>query len=243
MADRLKGKTCLVTGAGQGIGRAIVERFLAEGASVVACDISDAGLKTLPAAVAEKFDVTDASAARGVAARHPRVDVLVNCAGYVAVGDIIECEEHDFARSLGVNVESIYVMCRAFLPGMRQRRGGTIINIASVVSTTMAAPRRFAYSATKGAVLAMTRSIALDFVGEGIRCNSISPGVVDTPSLAERIAAAADPHKARGELVSRQPMGRVGRPEEIAAVAALLASDESAFMTGSDVIVDGGCAL
>ncbi|HZR34980.1 MAG TPA: SDR family oxidoreductase [Nevskia sp.] len=244
MGERLKGKTCLVTGAGQGIGRAIVERFAAEGAAVVAGDISDAGLRSLPPAVAaERFDVTDAAAVAGVVARHPRLDVLVNCAGYVAVGSIAECDGEDFARSLRVNVDSIYIMCRAVLPGMRRRRGGAIINIASVVSTTMAAPRRFAYSATKGAVLAMTRSIALDFVGEGIRCNSISPGVVDTPSLAGRIAAAADPRQARDELVSRQPMGRIGRPEEIAAVAVLLASDESAFMTGADVLVDGGCAL
>lgn len=244
MGERLKGKTCLVTGAGQGIGRAIVERFRAEGAAVIAGDISDAGLRNLPSAVhAEQFDATDAAAAGRVAANHPRIDVLVNCAGYVAVGDIAECSGEDFSRSLRINVESIYVMCRTVLPGMRQRRSGAIINIASVVSTTMAARRRFAYSATKGAVLAMTRSIALDFVAEGIRCNSISPGVVDTPSLAGRIAAAADPRLAREELTSRQPMGRIGRPEEIAAVATLLASDESAFMTGADVLVDGGCAL
>jgi 2-keto-3-deoxy-L-fuconate dehydrogenase len=244
MAGRLAGKTCLVTGAGQGIGRAIVERFAAEGAAVIAGDISDAGFSTLPRGVtAERFDVTDAEAVRDLAARHPQIDVLVNCAGYVAVGDIVECDAQDLARSLRINVESIYIMIRAVLPGMRRRRAGAIINIASVVSTTMAARRRFAYATTKGAVLAMTRSIALDFVGEGIRCNSISPGVVDTPSLAARIAAAEDPGKAREELVSRQPMGRIGQPEEIAAVATLLASDESAFMTGADVMVDGGCAL
>jgi NAD(P)-dependent dehydrogenase (short-subunit alcohol dehydrogenase family) len=244
MAGRLNGKTCLVTGAGQGIGRAIVERFLDEGATVIAGDISGDGLATLPRGViAERFDVTDAQAVQDVAARHERVDVLVNCAGYVAVGDISECDEPDFARSLRINVESIYIMIRAILPGMRQRRGGAIINIASVVSTTMAARRRFAYAATKGAVLAMTRSVALDFVDVGIRCNSISPGVVDTPSLAGRIASAADSGKAREELLARQPMGRLGRPEEIAAVATLLASDESTFMTGADVMVDGGCAL
>lgn len=244
MAGRLNGKTCLVTGAGQGIGRAIVERFVAEGATVIAGDISADGLATLRhGVITERFDVTDAQAVQDVAARHAQVDVLVNCAGYVAVGDISECDELDFARSLRLNVESIYIMTRAILPGMRQRRGGVIINIASVVSTTMAARRRFAYAATKGAVLAMTRSVALDFVDVGIRCNSISPGVVDTPSLAGRIASAADSEKAREELIARQPMRRLGRPDEIAAVATLLASDESTFMTGADVMVDGGCAL
>lgn len=244
MSARLKEKICLVTGAGQGIGRAIVERFAAEGATVIAGDISDVGFATLPGGVKqERFDVTDARAVQALAGRYPRIDVLVNCAGYVAVGDAVECEAADFARSLNVNVDSIYIMIRAFLPAMRQRRSGTIINIASVVSTTRAARRRFAYAASKGAILAMTRSIALDFVDDGIRCNSISPGVVDTPSLAGRIASAADPQKAREELVSRQPMGRIGTPQEVAAVATLLASDECAFMTGSDVLVDGGCAL
>jgi 2-keto-3-deoxy-L-fuconate dehydrogenase len=244
MAGRVAGKTCLVTGAGQGIGRAIVERFVAEGAVVIAGDISADGFAALPrAAIAEKFDVTDREAAAAIAAKYPRIDVLVNCAGYVAVGDIFECDDEDFARSFRVNVESIYVMIKAILPGMRARRSGSIVNIASVVSTTMAARRRFAYAATKGAVIAMTRAIALDFVGDGIRCNSISPGTVDTPSLAGRIAASADPRQMRVDMIARQPMGRLGRPEEIAAAAVLLASDESAFMTGSDVLIDGGCAL
>lgn len=244
MAGRLAGKTCLVTGAGQGIGRAIVEAFVAEGASVIASDISDAHFGDLPReAMAERLDVTDAAAASAIVERHARIDVLVNCAGYVAVGDILECDAADFARSLRINVESIYLMIRAVLPGMRARRSGAIVNIASVVSTTMAARRRFVYSATKGAVLAMTRSIALDFVGDGIRCNSISPGTVDTPSLAERIGTSAEPERTRAEMIARQPMGRLGQPREIAAAAVLLASDESAFMTGADVVVDGGCAL
>jgi 2-keto-3-deoxy-L-fuconate dehydrogenase len=244
MVGRLAGKTCLVTGAGQGIGRAIVERFVAEGATVIAGDVSDRGFAALPrAALCEKFDVTDREAAAAIAAKYPCIDVLVNCAGYVAVGDIFECDDEDFARSFHVNVESLYVMIKAILPGMRERRSGSIINIASVVSTTMAARRRFAYASTKGAVIAMTRAIALDFVGDGVRCNSISPGTVDTPSLAGRIASAADPARMRIDMIARQPMGRLGRPEEIAAAAVLLASDESAFMTGSDVVIDGGCAL
>jgi len=244
MAGRLVGKTCLVTGAGQGIGRAVVERFVAESATVIAGDISDARFGDLPdAALAVRLDVTDANAIDALVAQHPRIDVLVNCAGYVAVGDIFECDSEDFARSFRINVESIYLMMKAVLPGMRERRNGSIINIASVVSTTMAARRRFAYSATKGAVIAMTRSIAFDFVADGIRCNSISPGTVDSPSLAGRINAFADPEKARADLVARQPMGRLGQPHEIAAAAVLLASDESLFMTGADVIIDGGMAL
>lgn len=244
MAARLSGKTCLVTGAGQGIGRAIVDRFCAEGARVIAGDISEQRFGDFPrGAIAVKLDVTDAKAAAAVVAQHPRIDVLVNCAGYVAVGDILECDDADFTRSLRINVESVYLMARAVLPGMRERRSGSIINIASVVSTTAAARRRFVYAATKGAVIAMTRAIALDFIGDGVRCNSISPGTVDTPSLGERIAAAADPAQMRIDMIARQPMGRLGKAEEIASVAALLASDESAFMTGSDIVIDGGFAL
>jgi 2-dehydro-3-deoxy-L-fuconate 4-dehydrogenase len=244
MAGRLAGKTCLVTGAGQGIGRAIVDRFVCEGATVIASDVSEERFGELPrAAIAEKLDVTDAHGANAIVAKYPCIDVLANCAGYVAVGDIFECDEADFARSLRINVESIYIMIRAVLPGMRERRNGSIINIASVVSTTMAARRRFVYAATKGAVIAMTRSIALDFVGDGVRCNSISPGTVDTPSLALRIKVSADPEKTRAEMIARQPMGRLGQPREIAAAAALLASDESAFMTGADIVIDGGCVL
>lgn len=244
MAGRLAEKTCLVTGAGQGIGRAVVERFVAEGATVIAADISDTRFGELPgAALAVRLDVTDASAIHALVARHPDIEVLVNCAGYVAVGDIFECDNDDFARSFRINVESIYLMIKAVLPGMRERRKGSIINIASVVSTTMAARRRFAYSATKGAVIAMTRSIAFDFVADGIRCNAISPGTVDSPSLAGRINAFADPEKARAELIARQPMGRLGQPHEIAAAAVLIASDESLFMTGADVVIDGGMAL
>jgi 2-keto-3-deoxy-L-fuconate dehydrogenase len=244
MSGRLSGKTCLVTGAGQGIGRAIVDRFVAEGATVIAGDISDAKFGDLPAGVHKaKFDVTDAGSIAAVVAHHPRIDVLVNCAGYVAVGDIFECDADDLSRSLRINVESIYLMIRAVLPGMRERRDGSIINIASVVSTTAAAKRRFAYAATKGAVIAMTRSVALDFIGDGVRCNSISPGTVDTPSLGERISSAADPKQMRIDMIARQPMGRLGKPEEVAAIAVSLTSDENTFMSGSDIVIDGGFSL
>ena len=244
MAGRLTGKTCLVTGAGQGIGRAIVEKFVTEGATVLAVDLSARAFDDLPAqAVAIQLDVTNATGISDLVRRYPHVDVVVNCAGYVAVGDVLECEPEDFARSLRVNLESIYLMTRAVLPGMRMRRSGVIINIASVVSTTMAARRRFVYAATKGAVLAMTRSIALDFVSDGIRCNSISPGTVDSPSLAQRLAASGDPEQARRDLVARQPMGRLGQPADIADAAVLIASDESTFMTGADIVIDGGISL
>ena len=244
MSGRLSGKMCLVTGAGQGIGRAIVDRFVAEGATVIAGDISDAKFGDLPDGVhKEKFDVTDAASIAAVVGRHPRIDVLVNCAGYVAVGDIFECDADDLSRSLRINVESIYQMIRAVLPGMRDRRDGSIINIASVVSTTAAAKRRFAYAATKGAVIAMTRSVALDFIGDGVRCNSISPGTVDTPSLGDRINSAADPIQMRIDIIARQPMGRLGKPEEVAAIAVSLASDENTFMSGSDIVIDGGFSL
>lgn len=244
MIGRLTGKTCLVTGAGQGIGRAIVEKFVVEGATVLAVDLSDKGFDDLPSqAMTVKLDVTHANDVADLVHRHPHIDVLVNCAGYVAVGDVLECGPADFQRSLRINVESIYLMARAVLPGMRARRSGVIINIASVVSTTMAARRRFVYSATKGAVLAMTRSIALDFVSDGIRCNSISPGTVDSPSLAERLEASTNPEQARRDLVARQPMARLAQPAEIAGAAVLIASDEGTFMTGADIVVDGGISL
>lgn len=241
---RLTGKVCLISGAAQGIGRAIADAFYAEGASVIATDIST---ERLPASTARmqslQLDVTNAAEAGRVATLHPEVDVLVNCAGFVAVGNALDCTASDFDASVDINMRSIHIMTKAFLPAMIARRDGLIINIASVVSTTKAAPNRFIYAATKAAVLAMTRSIAVDFVGQGVRCNSISPGTVDTPSLHQRIAASPDPVQARAALIGRQPLGRLGRAEEVAAIAVLLASDEGRFMTGSDIVVDGGMSL
>ena len=189
------------------------------------------------------MSITKTSFVRAAIAAHPAIDVLVNCAGFVAVGDATECSVDDLDRSCAVNMRSILLTAQAVLPGMIDRGGGVIVNIASVVSTTKAASRRFAYAATKAAVLAMTRSIALDFVDRGIRCNSISPGTVDTPSLRSRIDAAGDPAAAYRAMIARQPLGRLGQATEIAAIAALLASEECPFMTGADIVVDGGMSL
>lgn len=241
---RLTGKLCLITGAAQGIGRAIADAFHAEGASVIATDIST---ERLPASTERmqslRLDVTDAAEAQRVAKLHPEVHVLVNCAGLVAAGNALDCTSSDFDASVNINMRSIHIMTKAFLPAMIARRDGLIVNIASVISTTKAAPNRFIYAATKAAVLAMTRSIALDFASQGVRCNSISPGTVDTPSLQQRIAASPDPVQARAALIGRQLLGRLGRAEEVAAIAVLLASEEGRFMTGSDIIVDGGMSL
>jgi NAD(P)-dependent dehydrogenase (short-subunit alcohol dehydrogenase family) len=246
MAGRLAGKCCLVTGAAQGIGRHIATAFLREEARVVATDFNREGLRDLACArrvEALHLDVTDFSAAQALAADHGDVSVLVNCAGYVAVGSALECTHGEFAASMDVNVRSIFNMVRAFLPPMIERREGSIINIASVVSSRKAAPQRFAYSASKAAVLAMTRSIALDYISQGVRCNSISPGTVDTPSLAARLSESDGSMASRQAMIARQPLGRLGRPEEIAEVAVLLAADEAKFMTGADIVIDGGMSL
>lgn len=244
MSGRLSGKSCLVTAAAQGIGRAIADRLHAEGACVVAADIlADPARGERDRFRPMRLDVTDPEQVAEIAVRHPHIDVLVNCVGYVASGTLLECSDAELERSFQINMLSVLRTSQAVLPGMIERRNGAIINIASVVSTTKAASRRFAYAATKGAVLAMTRSIALDFIRDGIRCNSISPGTVETPSLEARIRAMPDIEAARHAMVERQPLGRFGRPDEIAAVAALLASDESPFMTGTDIVIDGGMSL
>jgi 2-keto-3-deoxy-L-fuconate dehydrogenase len=236
---RLDGKTCFVTGAGQGIGHAVAARFAAEGAAVIAADrrfpgMPEAGVRQV------ELDVTDAPAVAATAQAHGNVDVLVNCVGFVAVGALLECSDEDFDRSMDVNVRSMMLTCRAFLPAMLDRGEGAIVNIASVVSSVMAAPDRFAYATSKAAVVGLTMAIARDYVGRGIRCNAISPGTVDSPSLHERWAATGDLAAARAAFVARQPMGRLGRPDEIAALALYLASDESAFTTGAAHVIDGG---
>lgn len=241
-SKRLAGKRCFVTGAAQGIGRSIALAFAAEGASVVAADLRFAD--ELPDAIETLIlDVTDDAAVNSAAARFTDVSVLVNCVGFVASGAVLDTPISELDRSYALNVRSMALTINAFLPAMIARNNGAIINIASVVSSVMAAPSRFAYATTKAAVIGLTMSVALDYVKQGIRCNAISPGTVETPSLHERWKATGDVSAARAAFVARQPMGRLGAPEEIAAAAILLASDEAAFMTGANLVIDGGMSL
>jgi 2-keto-3-deoxy-L-fuconate dehydrogenase len=243
MAGRLTGKTCLVTAAAQGIGHAIAAAFLREQAEVIAVDLKEEGLETLPGAHTARVDATAPAAVAELAARFPQVSVLVNCVGYVANGTILDTSLELLQRSFVINVQSMHLLITAFLPGMRARRDGSIINIASVVSSEMGVIDRYAYGTTKAAVIGLTKSVARDYIGDGVRCNAISPGTVETPSLHERIAAKGDIEKARAAFIARQPMGRFGTSGEIAEVAVLLASDEARFMTGSNLIIDGGMSL
>ncbi|NRB00902.1 MAG: SDR family oxidoreductase [Rhodobacteraceae bacterium] len=239
---RLAGKTCLVTAAGQGIGRASALAMVAEGADVIATDINPETLATLAEAGlrTELLDVRDAAAVSGMAAQLGAVDVLFNCAGFVANGTILDCEEEEWAFSLDLNVTAMYRMIRAFLPAMRDAGGGSIINMSSVVSSTIAAPNRFVYGATKAAVIGLTKSVAADFVTQGIRCNAICPGTVESPSLEDRLHAMGDYEAARKAFVARQPMGRIATAEEVAALVVYLASNESSFTTGHAHVIDGG---
>jgi len=237
---RLAGKTALVTAAAQGIGRATVEAFVREGAKVIAIDLRPELLADLPEVTALKVDVTDPAAVKALAEAHPTVDVLYNCAGFVHAGTILDCEEDDWAFSNSLNVTAQYRMIRAFLPRMLENGGGSIINMSSVCSSIKAVPNRFAYGATKAAVIGLTKSVAADFVTRGIRCNAICPGTVETPSLLQRLRDTGDFDKAYAEFTARQAMGRFGRPTELAALAVYLASDESAFTTGTINVIDGG---
>lgn len=246
MTKGLTDKTCVVTGAGQGIGRAIAEAFAAEGATVIAVDLSEGPLTEWTAAAgvtSALLDVTDPAAVARLAVRYPEASVLVNCVGVVAVGTVLDSEPAELERSFRINVGSMANTIKAFLPGMRERRDGSIINIASVVSSIKAAPDRFVYSTTKAAVIGLTKSVAMDFIGEGVRCNAICPGTVESPSLHQRMAAQPDPVAALAAFTARQPMGRIGQPEEIARIAVMLASGDADFMTGSSLVIDGGMSL
>ena len=237
---RLKGKTALITAAAQGIGRATAEAFIREGARVIATDVNVAPLADLTGADIQRLDATDPEAVKAVAAQHADIDVLYNCAGYVHAGTILDCDEEAWAFSNTLNVTAQYRMIRAFLPGMLERGGGSIINMSSICSSIKAVPNRFAYGATKAAVIGLTKSVAADFVTQGVRCNAICPGTVETPSLLQRLRDTGDFEKAYADFTARQAMGRFGRVEELAALAVYLASDESAFTTGQIHVIDGG---
>jgi 2-keto-3-deoxy-L-fuconate dehydrogenase len=247
MSGRLAGKIALVTAAGQGIGQATAVAFANEGATVWATDINETALKALrearPAIRVRRLDVRESQDVDKIANELGALDVLFNCAGFVHNGSILECAEKDWDFSFDLNVKSMYRTCRAFLPAMLRAGKGNIINMSSVASSIRGAPNRFVYGSTKAAVIGLTKAIAADFVRQGIRCNAICPGTVHSPSLDQRMAAQGDVEKAHSDFVARQPMGRLGRTEEVAALAVYLASDESAFTTGQIHIIDGGWTI
>ena len=248
---RLAGKTALVTAAGQGIGRATALAFAREGAAVIATDLNAKSLASLgdvPGITTAPLDVTDAQAVQALAQRIGAVQVLFNGAGYVHHGSILDCDEQAWDFSFDLNVRSMYRLIRALLPGMLEQGGGSIINVASGASSIRGIPNRFVYGTTKAAVIGLTKSVAADFITRGIRCNAICPGTVESPSLRERMQAQATAGgktlaQIEAAFIARQPMGRLGTPDEIAALAVYLASDESAFTTGTTQVIDGGFSL
>jgi 2-keto-3-deoxy-L-fuconate dehydrogenase len=250
MGDRLKGKLAFCTAAGAGIGRATAIAFAREGARVIATDLDEARLSGLAqAGVAEcvKLDARDTAAIEAQAKRLGPVDVLFNAAGFVHHGSVLDCSDKDWDFAFDLNVKSMHRTIKAFLPGMLARGKGSIVNIASAVGAGKAAANRYVYGATKAAVVGLTKAVAFDFIAKGIRCNCICPGTIDTPSLGDRIKAlgaqVGGEEKARAMFIERQPLGRLGTAEEMAAIAVYLASDESAYMTGSAIVCDGGFTL
>ena len=241
---RLDGKTALVTAAGQGIGRASALMMAREGAKVIAADINAAALDALkaeaPGITTRLLNVRDKAAVEAAAAEIGALDVLFNCAGFVAAGTILDCDEDQWAFSMDLNMTAMFRMCKAFLPAMIAGGGGSIINMASVAGSVIAAPNRFVYGATKAGVIGLTKSIAADFIGKGIRANAICPGTVESPSLDQRLRDTGDYEAAKKAFIARQPIGRIGKPEEIAALVVYLASDESSYTTGVAHVIDGG---
>ena len=247
MSGRLEGKKILVTAAGQGIGKATAIAFHKEGAHVIATDLNDKTLgdlnKEYPEIKVQKLDSTDNNAILEFTKTLDKVDVLFNAVGFVHHGTILECDEKDWDFSSNVNVKSMYFMCKAILPLMIKQNGGSIINISSCASSFKGFPNRFVYGTTKGAVIGLTKAIAADFVKKNIRCNSIAPGTVYSPSWQDRVNQSPDPVQAKKDFIARQPMGRLGTAEEIAAGAVYLASDDATFTTGSTIHVDGGISI
>jgi 2-keto-3-deoxy-L-fuconate dehydrogenase len=244
MTGRLAGKTAFLTAAAAGIGRATALAYAREGAAVIATDVDVAGLDALKKEQLQietaRLDVLDPAQCETIGKRWPQIDVLLNIAGFVHHGTILECSPEDWARSFDLNAHAMYRTIRSVLPRMIERGAGSIVNISSIASSIKGIPNRCVYGATKAAVIGLTKSVAVDFVTKGIRCNAICPGTVDSPSLAGRMAALGDLEAARKAFIARQPMQRLGKPEEVAALAVYLGSDESAFTTGCTHIIDGG---
>jgi 2-keto-3-deoxy-L-fuconate dehydrogenase len=248
VTGRLKDKTALITAAGQGIGRSIAQAFVAEGAQVWATDVDAEKLEGIVRAKRRKLNVLSTRAVEAFAEKTGPVDVLVNCAGFVHHGTILDCDDKAWDFSFDLNVRSIHRVIKAYLPGMLAKGSGAIVNIASGASSIRGIPNRYVYGTTKAAVIGLTKAVAADFIQKGVRCNAIAPGTVQSPSLDERIATLATEtgksiEETRAAFVSRQPMGRLGTAAEIAAAAVYLASDESAFTTGTTIVVDGGFSL
>src|SRR5579859_364193 len=246
VTERLAGKRALVTAAAQGIGRASALAFAREGARVIATDVNDAKVAELagiPGIETRRLDVRDDKAVKDLAAEIGTIDILLNAAGFVHHGTVLDCSDEDWEFSFDLNVKSMYRTIRAFVPGMLAQGKGAIVNIASGASSVRGIPNRFVYGTTKAAVVGLTKAVAADFIRKGVRCNAVCPGTIATPSLDDRINAFDDPVAARKAFIERQPMGRLGEAEEVAEAALYLASDESAFTTGTILLVDGGFAL
>jgi 2-keto-3-deoxy-L-fuconate dehydrogenase len=252
MSRRLEGKVALVTAAGQGIGRAIAEAFIGEGGKVIATDVAEDKVRDLSAAKRLKLDVRAQESidavAKTVENEFGALDILVNCAGYVHNGSVLDCSDKDWDFSFDLNVKSMHRTIKAFLPGMLQKKSGSIVNVSSAVSSIRGVPNRYVYGATKAAVIGLTKAVAADFIKQGIRCNAVCPGTIVSPSLEERIAALSketgrSPEAVRQSFIDRQPMGRLGTAQEVAALALFLVSDEASYITAQPHLVDGGMAM